>query len=61
MAAAEADIAKGKERVADLEKRGSAATTDVKAKIDQQIAAPQGDLKAAESKLAELKKVTAVR
>ena len=61
VAAAEADIAKGKERVADLEKRGSAATTDVKAKIDQQIAAPQGDLKAAESKLAELKKVTAVR
>ena len=61
VATAEADIAKGKERVADLEKKGSAAATDAKAKIDQQIAALQADLKAAESKLAEMKKATAVR
>jgi LPS O-antigen subunit length determinant protein (WzzB/FepE family) len=37
------------------------AATDVKARIDQQIAALQGDVKAAESKLAEMKKATAVR
>jgi sporulation protein YlmC with PRC-barrel domain len=61
VAAAEADIAKGKERVAELEKKGGAAAADAKAKIDQQIAALQVDLKAAEAKLAELKKATAVR
>lgn len=61
VAAAEADIAKGKERVADLEKKGSAAATDAKVKIDQQIAALQADIKVVEAKLVEMKKATAVR
>jgi sporulation protein YlmC with PRC-barrel domain len=61
IATAEADIKAGKAKVVELEKKGSSAATDAKAKIDQQITTLQGDLKAAESKLAEMKKATAVR
>lgn len=61
--AAEADIAKGKAKVAELEKKAAAAATDAKAKakIDLQITALQIDVKSAESKLAELKKATGMR
>ncbi|MEO8281177.1 MAG: PRC-barrel domain-containing protein [Ideonella sp.] len=61
VATAEADIAKGKARTEELEKKASAATTDAKAKIDLQVAALQLDVKSAESKLTEMKQATAVR
>lgn len=61
VAAAEKDIANGKSKVADLEKKAGVATTEVKAKIDLQITALQLDVKSAESKLSEMKQATAVR
>lgn len=61
VAAAEKDIASGKAKVAELEKKSSAAAADAKARIDQQVTALKADLKAAEAKLAEMKKATAAR
>ena len=61
VAAADRDIAKGKAKVADLEKRAGTAAADAKVKIDQQITAIQGDMKTAELKLTEMKQATAVR
>lgn len=59
VASAESDIAKGRTKLADLEKKTSTAATDVKARIDLQIAAVKGDVKSAEEKLDELKNATA--
>jgi sporulation protein YlmC with PRC-barrel domain len=59
VASAESDIAKGRAKVADLEKKTSTAAADAKARIDLQIAAVKGDVKTAEDKLAELKNATA--
>jgi sporulation protein YlmC with PRC-barrel domain len=53
--AAEADIAHGKSRVSDLEKKASTAATDAKAALDLQITSLRLDVKSAESKLSELK------
>lgn len=61
LAAADKDIAKGKARVAELEKKAGAASADVKLGIDGQITALQGDLKTAESKLGEMKQSAAER
>lgn len=61
VAAADRDIAKGKAKVADLEKRAGSAAADAKSKIDGQITAIQGDMKAAELKLGEMKQATAAR
>ncbi len=61
VANAEKDIAKGHAKLTDLEKKGAAAATDAKVRIDAQIVALQGDVKAAEGKLAELKTATANR
>lgn len=61
VAAADKDIAMGKAKVVDLEKRAGAATTEAKAKMDLQLAALRGDLKSAETKLTEMKKATAAR
>jgi sporulation protein YlmC with PRC-barrel domain len=61
VAAAEKDIAKGKARVAELEKKAGASTTEAKAKIDLQVSALQVDLKSAEAKLAEMKQAAALR
>ena len=55
------DIAKGKAAIASLEKKAGAAATDVKAKMDVDIAALQSDLKSAENTLSEMKRATAVR
>jgi sporulation protein YlmC with PRC-barrel domain len=59
VASAESDIAKGRTKLADLEKKASTAAADAKARIDLQIAAVKGDVKSAEEKLAELKNATA--
>ena len=59
VAAAEKDIAKGKEKLTDLEKKAGAAASEAKAKIDLQIAALKGDVKSAEAKLTEMKQATA--
>jgi sporulation protein YlmC with PRC-barrel domain len=61
VAAADKDIAAGKTKVAELEKKASAATADAKAKIDVQITALQVDVKSAEAKLGELKQATVAR
>lgn len=61
VAAAEKDIAAGKAKVAELEKKSSAAAADAKARIDQQITALKADVAAAEARLAEVKKATVAR
>jgi sporulation protein YlmC with PRC-barrel domain len=61
VAAADKDIAKGKARAAELEKKAGSAAADAKAKIDLQVTALQSDVKSAEAKLTEMKQATAVR
>jgi len=61
VATAEQDIAKGKTRVADLEKKTDALTTETKVKVDRQLTVLRGDVKVAEDKLAEMKQATASR
>jgi sporulation protein YlmC with PRC-barrel domain len=61
VAAADKDIAKGKAAVAGLEKKAGAAAADAKAKIDVDITALQADVKAAESRLSDMKQAGAVR
>ena len=61
VAAADKDIARGKAKVADLEHKAGAASTDAKVKIDRQATALQGDVKAAESRLGEMKQAAAAR
>ena len=56
VAEAEREIAKARETTADLEKRAAAAKGEAKAKLDQHVATLHQDLKAAEDKLAEVKK-----
>ena len=61
VAAADKDIAKGRAAVASLEKKAGLAAADAKARLDVDITALQGDLKSAESRLAEMKQATVVR
>ena len=61
VAEADKDIAKGKVRVTELEKKAGAATASAKATLDQQISTLQGDVKSAEARLGEMKQATAVR
>ena len=61
VAAADKDIAKGKAKVAELEKKAGAAATDAKAKLNFEMTALQADVKAAEAKLGEMKQATAAR
>jgi hypothetical protein len=61
VAAADNDIARGKAKVSELEKKSGTAAADAKARIDQQITALQVDVKSAETKLTEMKQATAVR
>jgi sporulation protein YlmC with PRC-barrel domain len=59
VAAADANIAKAKRKLADLEKQSASAAADAKVKLDAQIAALKADMKDAEAKLAELKSAAA--
>ncbi|MDP4076367.1 PRC-barrel domain-containing protein [Acidovorax sp. A1169] len=61
VAAADKDIARGKAKVSDLEKKAGAATVDAKVRIDQEITSLQGDVKSAETKLTEMKQATVAR
>jgi len=61
IAAADADVAKGKAKIEELEKKASVAAADAKVKLDAQITALRVDLATAEGKLAELKSATAAR
>jgi len=61
IAAADADVAKGKAKIEELEKKASVAAADAKVKLDGQITALRVDLATAEGKLAELKSATAAR
>lgn len=59
--AADKDIALGKKKVAELEKKAGSANADAKVKIDRQLAALRGDVQSAETTLTEMKKATAAR
>lgn len=59
VANAEADIAKGKEKVTELRGKASTATAEAKAKFDAQIVRLEGDMKGVEDKVGEMKKAGA--
>ena len=61
VAAADKDIAKGKARVADLEKQAGVASADVKSRIDGQVTALKGEVKTADAELTEMNQATAAR
>jgi sporulation protein YlmC with PRC-barrel domain len=61
VAAAEADIARGKARITDLEKKAGAAASSTKAELDRQITTLRLDVKSAEGQLSELKQAGEVR
>jgi sporulation protein YlmC with PRC-barrel domain len=54
IARAQADIVKGRTKIAELEKSASSMNADAKVKLDQQIVTMKADVKAAEAKLAEM-------
>ena len=58
VAGAEQDIQKGKDTLADLNKKASAEKSDMKAKINAEIVELQQQIKTAEAKLTELKNAT---
>lgn len=58
VASAEQDIQKGKEKLADLNKKALAEKSDMKAKINAEIVELQQQIKNAEAKLTELKNAT---
>ena len=58
VASAEQDIQKGKDTLADLNKKASAEKSDMKAKINAEIVELQQQIKTAEAKLTELKNAT---
>ena len=60
VASAEKDIARGKEKVADLDKKAGVVASEAKAKIDLQITALKGDVKSVDAKLTEMKQATAL-
>ncbi len=59
VAAAEKDIAQGKAKVAELEKKAGTTAAEAKASIELKIAALNGDVNSAEMKLNEMKQATA--
>jgi sporulation protein YlmC with PRC-barrel domain len=59
VAAADQDIVKAKDKLADLQKKASAATAEAKVKLDAQAVAVDKDLKAGEAKLGELRRASA--
>lgn len=61
IAAAEKDIASGKARVTELEKKANAAAPEAKVRINDEIMTLQGDVKSAETQLGEMKQATAAR
>lgn len=61
MATADKDIAKGKAKMGELEKKAAAATTEAKGKLGVQITALQVDIQSAESKLRDMRQATAAR
>lgn len=58
---AERDIAKGNDKVAELQQQAGMASADAKDKIDRQTRTIQEDMKSADAKLYELKLATAKR
>ena len=61
VAKAEADIAKAKGDIAEIDRKAVAAAGEVKPKLEQQAAALRADLKNAEDKLAAMKHAAAAR
>ncbi len=61
VAGAEQDIARGKVKLAELERKAAAAGSDAKARLDAQIATLQADLKTAEDKVAAMKRAGVYR
>jgi hypothetical protein len=61
VAAADKDIAKGKAKITELDKKATTAAADAKAKINLEISALQADVASAEVKLSQMKQATAKR
>lgn len=61
LADAEKDVAKGKQKLAELEKKSSTAVADAKTKLDAQVVSLQAELKSAEAKLGEMKQAASAR
>jgi hypothetical protein len=61
VAAADKDIAKARDKMAELDKKAGEAAADLKAKLAKQSAAIKTEVTAAEAKVAELKQATSVR
>lgn len=61
VAAADKDIAKGKARVAELDREAGAATTDMKAGITRRMTTLQVDVKEAEARVDEMKRADSAR
>jgi sporulation protein YlmC with PRC-barrel domain len=61
VAAADADVAKGKAKIADLEKKAGNAAADGKAKISLEMTELKADLSSAEVKVSEMKRATVSR
>lgn len=58
VASAEQDIQKGKDKLAELNKKATSEKGEIKAKMDKEIVALQQHIKNAETKLTELKNAT---
>jgi len=58
VAQADQDLAKAKDKVAEIQKKSAAVTGDAKEKFNQKLAVVQQDLKAAEDKLAQMKRAS---
>ncbi len=61
VAAADKDIAKGRAKITEMEKKAATAAADAKAKMNSEISALQADVAAAEVKLTQMKQATATR
>lgn len=61
VATAEKDIAAGKAKVVELERKAGTATAEARVRIDQQSAEVQADMLAVEARLADMRKAGAMR
>lgn len=61
IAAAEKDIAAGKAKLLELEKKSSSATAETKLRMDQHGADVRSDMQAVEARLSDMKKAGAMR
>jgi sporulation protein YlmC with PRC-barrel domain len=61
IAAADKDVEKGRAKIVDLEKKASIAASETKAKINLEVTALKANVKAAETKLGDMRRSAAAR